>query len=59
MLDYALIGVYAVIRLNAVVNFLQGYTLFFLFLLKNIDCGYSLELPRQGGSNEYYSQPMF
>ena len=22
-----------------------GYTLFFLFLLKNIDCGYSLELP--------------
>ena len=32
---------------------LQGYTLFFLFLLKNIDCGYSLEPPRQGGSNEY------
>ena len=23
-----------------------GFTLFFLFLLKNIDCGYSLELPR-------------
>ena len=22
-----------------------GYTLFFLFLLKNIDCGYALELP--------------
>ena len=32
---------------------LQGYTLFFLFLLKNIDCGYLLEPPRQGGSNEY------
>ena len=32
---------------------LLGYTLFFLFLLKNTDCGYSLELPRQGGSNEY------
>ena len=30
-----------------------GYTLFFLFLLKNIDCGYSLEPPRRGGSNEY------
>ena len=30
-----------------------GYTLFFLFLLKNIDCGYSLEPPRWGGSNEY------
>ena len=24
---------------------LQGYTLFFLYLLKNIDCGYSLEPP--------------
>ena len=32
---------------------LQGYTLFLLFLLKNIDCGYSLEPPRRGGSNEY------
>ena len=21
--------------------------------IQNIDCGYSLELPRQGGSNEY------
>ena len=26
---------------------LQGYTLFFLFLLKNIDCGYPLKPPRQ------------
>ena len=25
----------------------------FLFLFKNIDCGYSLEPPRRGGSNEY------
>ena len=25
----------------------------FLFLLENIDCWYSLEPPRQGGSNEY------
>ena len=32
---------------------LQGYILFFLFLLKNIDCGYSLEPPRRGGSNDY------
>ena len=30
-----------------------GYALFFLFLHKNIDCGYSLEPPRRGGSNEY------
>ena len=32
--------------------------LFFLLLLKNIDCGYSLEPPRRGGSNEY-QQSMF
>ena len=25
----------------------------FLFLLKKIDCEYSLEPPRRGGSNEY------
>ena len=37
---------------------LQGYTLFFLFLLKNIDCGYPLEPPRQGDSNAY-PQSMF
>ena len=39
----------------------QGFTgvyIIFLFLLKNIDCGYSLELPHQGGSNEY-PQSMF
>ena len=35
-----------------------GYTLVFLFLLKNIDCGDSLEPPRRGGSNEY-PQSMF
>ena len=32
--------------------------LIFLFLLKNIDCGYSLEPPRRVGSNEY-PQSMF
>ena len=37
---------------------LQGYTLLFLFLPKNIDCGYSLELPQRGGSNEF-PQSMF
>ena len=30
-----------------------GVYLFFLFLLQNIDCGYSLELSRRGGSNVY------
>ena len=27
----------------------------FLCLLKNIECGYSLEPPRRGGSNEYHN----
>ena len=35
-----------------------GYTLFYSLLLKNIDCGYSLELPHWGGSNEF-PQSMF
>ena len=35
-----------------------GVYIFFLFLLKNIDCGYSLEPPRRDGSNEY-PQSMF
>ena len=38
-----------------------GFTavyIIFLILLKNIDCGYSLEPPRRGGSNEY-PQSMF
>ena len=35
-----------------------GVYLFFLFLLQNIDCGYSLEPPRRGGS-KVYPQSMF
>ena len=35
-----------------------GVYLSFLFLLQNIDCGYSLEPPRRGGSN-VYPQSMF
>ena len=30
-----------------------GVYLFFLFLLQNIDCGYSLKPPHRGGSNVY------
>ena len=30
-----------------------GVYLSFLFLLQNIDCGYSLEPTRRGGSNVY------
>ena len=36
----------------------KGVYLFFLFLLQNIDCGYSLESPQRGGSN-VYSQSMY
>ena len=32
--------------------------LYFLIFDQNIDCGYTLETPRQGGSNEY-PQSMF
>ena len=39
-------------------NFQIKILIFFLFLLKNIDCRYSLEPPRRGGSNEY-AQSMF
>ena len=31
----------------------ENFLIFFLFLLHNIDCGYSLEPPRRGGYNEY------
>ena len=39
-------------------NFQIKILMFFFFLLKNTDCGYSLEPPRRGGSNEY-PQSMF
>ena len=39
-------------------NFQIKILIFFIFLFKNIDCGYSLEPPRRGGSNEY-PQSMF
>ena len=35
-----------------------GVYIIFLFLFKNIHCGYSLDSPRRGGSNEYL-QSMF
>ena len=35
-----------------------GVYIIFPFLLKNIDCWYSLEPPQRGGSNEY-PQSMF
>ena len=38
--------------------FRQKILIFFIFLVKNIDCGYSFEPPHRGGSNEYL-QSMF
>ena len=51
--DYPLKPHFYVVKLG-----FAGVALFFLFLLQNIDCGYSLEPPRRGGSNEY-PQSMF
>ena len=34
-------------------NFQMKILVVFIFLLKNIDCGYLLEPPLRGGSNEY------
>ena len=39
-------------------NFQIKIQIFVLISAQNIDCGYSLEPPRRGGSNEY-SQSMF
>ena len=39
-------------------NFHQEYVDIFLIFAQNIDCGYTLEPPRRGGSNEY-PQSMF
>ena len=39
-------------------NFQIKYSDIFHISAKNIDCGYPLEPPRRGGSNEY-SQSMF
>ena len=39
-------------------NFTGKILIFFLIFAQNIDCGYTLEPPRRGGSNEYL-QSMF
>ena len=39
-------------------NFVRIFYKFFLIFAQNIDCGYTLEPPRRGGSNEY-PQSMF
>ena len=44
--------------LYSATGFYRGIHYFFLISAQNIDCGYSLEPPRRGGSNEY-PQSMF
>ena len=39
-------------------NFIRKNVDIFLIFAQNIDCGYTLEPPRRGGSNEY-PQSMF
>ena len=39
--DFDLLNLFYIVKLG-----FTGYTLFFLFLLKNIDCGYLLEQPQ-------------
>ena len=45
-------------RILRVENFKQKIFDIFLIFAQNIDCVYTLELPRRGGSNEYL-QSMF
>ena len=40
------------------VHFQMNLIILFLIFAQNIDCGYTLEPPRRGGSNEY-PQSMF
>ena len=46
---YSVCGHFYIVKLGSY----RGIHYFFLFLLKNIDCEYSLEPPRRGGSIEY------
>ena len=43
------------VKIENLIGFLK---IFFLFFAQNIDCGYTLEPSRRGGSNEY-PQSMF
>ena len=52
------IQIYRKFHLQKLKIFIQKCQILFIFLLKNIDFGYSLEPPRRGGSNEY-PQSMF
>ena len=55
--ENAPIQIYKKSHLQKLKNFRQKIDIFLIFA-QNIDCGYSLEPPRRGGSNEY-PQSMF
>ena len=52
------IQIYRKFHLQKLKIFRKKNLIFFVFFAQNIDCGYSLEPPRRGGSNEY-PQSMF
>ena len=52
------IQIYRKFHLQKLKIFRKKTLIFFRISAQNIDCGYSLEPPRRGGSNEY-SQIMF
>ena len=52
------IQIYRKFHLHKLKNFTLKTLIFFHISAQNIDCGYSLEPPRRGGSNEY-PQSMF
>ena len=52
------IQIYRKFHLQKTETFQVKKIIFFHISAQNIDCGYSLELPRRGGSNEY-PQSMF
>ena len=47
------IQIYRKFHLQKLENFQIKKLIFFLIFAQKIDCGYSLEPPRRGGSNEY------
>ena len=52
------IQIYRTFHLEKIENFQIKNRIFFNISVQNIDCGYLLEPPRRGGSNEY-PQSMF
>ena len=56
--DYCPYNIQTIFSAVKIENFQQKVFDIFLIFAQNIDCGYTLELPRRSGSNEY-PQSMF